>query len=501
MNGPLRRAGVVVLVLFALLFANLNYVQAYKADDYRTDDHNGRVQTSEYERQRGSIEIGRGVVLAQSFSTPDDQLKYQRKYPKGPEYAGVVGYKPVNLGATGVEKMEDLWLSGDADAQFADRFLSQLTGNRTGGGNVLLTLSPAAQDAAYGQLVNNRIGAPAGAAVALDPKTGALLAAVSFPGYDPNPLSSHDTGAAANTYNQLNGQAGNPLLNHAFSDRYPPGSTFKVIDSATALTNGFQPESDLVGGPDYNPPDTTQVIHNSPGVVCDQHITLKQALTVSCNTAFSRLCVEHLNVDQIKSMSQAFGFEEAPTFDHDPKNYMNVVPSRTGPITDSAGNPDRPGLAQSCIGQSNVAMTPLQGALIAATVANGGTQMRPYLIDRELAADRTTVNYTAAPHQLRQPISGQVAGQLQDMMQSVVQNGTGTKAQILGFQVGGKTGTAQHGDGTKDHGWFIGFAMKNGEPVVAVAVFLQDAGSGGSSESTRIGGEIMKAVITERGLK
>jgi peptidoglycan glycosyltransferase len=501
MNAPLRRVGVVVLVLFALLFVNLNYVQAYKSDDYRTNDHNGRVQVSEYERQRGTIEIGRGVVLAESTATPDDRLKYLRTYPKAAEYAHVVGYKPVNNAAAGVEKMEDLWLSGDADAQFADRFLAQLTGNRTAGGNVLLTLSPAAQDAAFNELSHNNVGSTKAAAVAIDPKTGALLAAVSIPTFDPNPLASHDTQKAGKSAETLNNDPANPLLNRAFSEVYPPGSTFKVIDTATALTNGLQPDTQLVGGSDYQAPDTTQVIHNSPGVVCDQKITLKQALTVSCNTAFSRLCVEQLSADKIKSTAQAFGFEEASTFDHDSKNVLNVTASHTGSITDQNGNVDRPGLAQSCIGQNNVRMTPLQGALIAATVANGGSQMRPYIIDKELAADRTTVNFTAAPRELRQPINGQVAGQLQDMMQSVVRSGTGTAAQIPGFDVGGKTGTAQHGDGTKDHGWFIGYAMKNGEPIVAVAVFLEDAGSGGSKEATRIGGAVMKAVISERGLK
>jgi len=501
MNAPLRRVGVVVLVLFALLFANLNYVQAYKSDDYRTNEHNGRVQVSEYERQRGSIEIGRGVVLAESTATPDDRLKYLRTYPKSAEYAHLVGYKPVNLAANGVEKMEDLWLSGDADAQFADRFLAQLTGNRTAGGNVLLTVSPAAQDAAFDALSHNNVGTTKGAAVAIDPKTGALLAAVSIPTFDPNPLASHDTAKAEDTAKNLNKDPANPLLNRAFSEVYPPGSTFKVIDSAAALTNGLQPDTQLVGGSDYKAPDTTQVIHNSPGVVCDDKIPLTQALTLSCNPAFSRLCVEQLSADKIKSMSQAFGFEEASTFDHDSKNILNVTASHTGTITDDNGNVDRPALAQSCIGQKDVRMTPLQGALIAATVANGGSQMRPYIVDKELAADRTTVNFTASPHELRRPINGQVAGQLQDMMQNVVRSGTGTKAQIPGFDVGGKTGTAQHGDGTKDHGWFIGYAMKNGEPIVAVAVFLEDAGSGGSSEATRIGGVIMKAVISERGLK
>jgi peptidoglycan glycosyltransferase len=499
-NAPLRRVGVVVLVLFTLLFANLNYVQAYKADDYRTNEHNSRVQTSEYARQRGSIEIGRGVVLAESKATTDE-LKYLRKYPGQAQYAHIVGYRPVLIGPAGIEKLEDRWLSGNADAQVADRWLGLFTGEQSAGGIVQATLLPGVQDAALKQLANNAMKVQKGAAVALDPKTGAVLAAVSMPSFDPNPLASHNTRTAQAEFKKLNADPNKPLLNRAFSETYPPGSTFKVIDSATALSNGLTPDTVIAGGDSYQPPDTTHVIHNSRGVVCPDQISLKDALRVSCNTAFSRLCVEQLGADKVKNMAKAFGFGDPPRFDHDDKNVLGVVSSETGPLTNSSGQADKPVLAQSCIGQSNVRMTPLQGALIAATVANNGVQMRPYVIDKELGADRTTVNFTAAPHQLGQPINSQVAGSLQQMMIGVVQGGTGRNAQIKNVQVGGKTGTAENGEEATDHGWFIGFAIRDGEPVAAVAVFLENAGHGSSAEAARIAGEIMKAVIAERGSK
>jgi peptidoglycan glycosyltransferase len=274
-----------------------------------------------------------------------------------------------------------------------------------------------------------------------------------------------------------------------------------VIDSATALSNGLSPDTVLTGGDTYNPPDTTHVIKNSTGVNCPSQISLIEALTISCNTAFSRLCVEQLGSSKVKNMAKAFGFGDIPRLDHDDKNVMGLVSSETGALTNSGGQDDKPVLAQSCIGQSNVLMTPLQGALVAAAVANNGVQMRPYLVDKELGADRTSVNFTAAPHQLGQPISSQVAGSLQQMMISVVQNGTAKKARISGVDVGGKTGTAENGEEANDHGWFIGFAIRNGEPVAAVAVFLENAGHGGSAEASRIGGEIMKSVIAERGSK
>jgi peptidoglycan glycosyltransferase len=492
MNAPLRRAGVVVLVLFALLFANLNWVQAYKADEYRNSDYNSRVQISEYQRQRGSIEAGGGVVLAQSSQT-DDDLKYQRNYPLGAQYGHIVGYKPVNLASTGIEKLENAYLQGTADSQIADRWLAMLTGKRTSGGNILLTLNPTAQKTAYDAL-RNKGNVRKGAVVALDPRTGALLAAVSSPSFDPNPLVSHQTRAANDAARQLDADPDTPLLNRGFSQLYPPGSTFKVIMSAAALASGVQPETVLQGGTSYTAPGTTLPIRNAPGVVCADQITLKQALTVSCNTAFAHLGAEQLGPDKIKETAKAFGFEETPHFDQDPKNIMGLVASHTGTMLDSkSGQVDKPAVAQSSIGQSNVQMTPLQGAMIAAAIANGGSQMRPYLIDKELAADRTST-YVARPQEERHPIDDQTAATMRDMMINVVQVGTGTSAKISGVQVGGKTGTAQNGD-NPDHGWFIGFAIKDGKPLAAVAVFLERAGSGGSHDAAQIAGNVMQAII------
>jgi peptidoglycan glycosyltransferase len=495
MNAPLRRAGVVVLVLFGMLFVNLNWVQAYKADDYRTSDYNPRVQISEYQRQRGSIEAAGGVVLAQSGPT-NDELKYLRAYPQAAQYAHVVGHKGVNLGSSAIEKLENAYLQGNDDSQLAERWLAMLTGKQSSGGSVLLTLSPMAQQMAY-QAMQNNGRVRKGAVVALDPTTGALLAAVSTPSYDPNPLVSHDTAAADKFAKQLEADPGKPLLNRAFSELYPPGSTFKVIDSAAALVNGMQPETALQGGTGYTAPGTTHTILNAPGVVCPDQISLKEALRVSCNTAFARLAAEQVGGDNIKKMAQAFGFEKDTRFDQDPKNVMRVATSETGDLLAPGGQPDKPTVAQSAIGQSNVRMSPLQGALIAATVANRGSQMRPYLIDKELAGDRTPT-YVAKPQELRQPINQQTADALRDMMVSVVESGTGTSAKISGAQVGGKTGTAQNGD-NPDHGWFIGFATKNGKPIAAVAVFLEQAGSGGSHDASAIAGKVMSAIIQERG--
>ena len=195
MNAPMRRIGVAVMVLFALLFLNLNFVQVVKANDYRTDPHNLRIGLVGYQRQRGSIVLAdRQTILAQSVAT-NDSRKYQRKYPAGAAFAQVVGYQTVNGQSSGIERVENDFLSGEADALFTSRLKDMFTGNKTTGGNVVLTLSKNAQEKAYDDLVHNRSGAQIGAAVALDPSTGAILALASTPSYDPNTLASHDSDA------------------------------------------------------------------------------------------------------------------------------------------------------------------------------------------------------------------------------------------------------------------------------------------------------------------
>lgn len=498
MNAPLRRAGVVVMVLFGLLFANLNWVQAYKADEYRTSPYNARVQVDEYKRPRGIIEVG-GKALAENRAT-DGELKYLRVYPFKSQFAHVVGYKPVNLGATGIEQAEDEFLAGTSDRLFADRVRDMFTGEDTAGGNVMLTLSLRAQDAAIKGLANNDVGSTRGAAVALDPTTGAIQALVSMPSFDPNPLASHDTKAAQAAYDKLAADKQGPLKNRALGEVLPPGSTFKVIDTAAALESGYELNTRIPAGPIYQPPTSgTPIRNSSPGVCPEAQVTLIQALTESCNTGFARLAVD-LGSAKIKEKARAFGFEDTDLkVGNLDGGGLPVAASRTGDIQNPDGSEDKAALAQSGIGQNNVRMTPLQGAMIAATVANGGERMRPYLVQQLLGPDRRTIS-TASPKKLNNPISGDVAADLQQAMVSVVENGTGKRARINGYTVGGKTGTAQDGDDPEDHGWFIGFVLKDGKPISAVCVLLERAGeSGGSSEAAKIAGQIMQAVIRDRG--
>ncbi|MFF0470274.1 peptidoglycan D,D-transpeptidase FtsI family protein [Micromonospora zamorensis] len=499
MNAPLRRVGVVVMVLFGLLFANLNWVQFQKADEYRTSDYNGRVQVADYKSKRGNIEAG-GTALATSKETTG-KLKFQRMYPGGAKYAHVLGYKPVNLAETGIERVENDFLAGTSDNLIGDRFKDMFTGDDTGGGNVLLTLSKRAQDTAYDQLGNNQVGAKKGAVIAVDPRTGAVQALVSMPSFDPNPLASHDGAEATAAFNKLEKDPAEPLKNRALSETLPPGSTFKIVVAAAALENGISQTTQIPAGSSWTPPTSGSPIRNAAASICPEpKVTLMEAVTESCNTGFAQLGVR-LGAETLKEKARQFGFEQEDlTVGQLGEGGLRTEASRTGDMQNPDGSTDPAALAQSSIGQNNVTMTPLEGAMIAGAVANNGSQMRPYLVRQLLAPDRTTSYYTAKARELRQPVDAQVATALREMMVSVVENGTGRKAAINGYTVGGKTGTAQSAPDRPDHGWFIGFALdKNGTPVSAVCVMLEQAGSGGSAEAARIAGQVMRAAIADPG--
>ena len=308
MNAPLRRVGVVVMILFGLLFVNLNYVQAIKADEYRNSDYNARVQVAEYERKRGIIEAA-GTPLTASKET-DGTLKYLRTYPKGEIYAHVVGYKPVNLADTGVERSENEFLAGTSDQLLPDRLWDLFTGKQTPGGDVLLTISPRAQEAAFKGLADNRVGATKGAAVALDPRTGAIQALVSMPSFDPNPLADHDTKRAQEAYDRLVADKDGPLRNRVLSETFPPGSTMKVIVAAAALKQGYTPQTRIPAGSSWLPPTAGQPIRNAAASICpESEVTLLNALTESCNTGFARLGVK-LGAQAVKDEARRFGFED-----------------------------------------------------------------------------------------------------------------------------------------------------------------------------------------------
>lgn len=475
MNAPLRRVAISVLVLFTLLILNINYIQVVRSEELREDGRNTRVLADEYSRERGAIVVA-GEPIALSTET-DDRLKYLRQYPQGGLYAAVTGYYSVIYGATGMERAENPLLAGTDDRLFVRRLSDLFTGRDPSGGDVVLTLDPAVQQAAMAGLEGQ-----VGAVVALDPSTGAVLGLASTPTFDPNLLSSHDPAGIRDAAAQLEAADPDPRSNQAIGQRYAPGSIFKVIVSAAALEDGYTPETVVPAPTVLQLPGTTTDLTNFNESACSGsgEQPLIDALTISCNTAFAQLGID-LGEDAVREMAEAFGMTgerfEMP---------LRVEGSTVGDIENDAE------LGVASIGQQNVQMTPMQAAMVAAAVANDGTLMRPYLVDQLLAPDLTVIDETD-PEEMSQPVSEQTAGALTEMMTSVVANGSGRAARINGVQVAGKTGTAEN-DGP-DHNWFIGFAGPDDEPRIAVAVFVRNGGGTGGDTSAPIARQVMQAYL------
>jgi penicillin-binding protein A len=478
-NAPLRRVAISVLVLFTLLIINVNYIQVVRSDELRTNSSNTRVLAAEYDRERGAIIVD-GEPVALSVPT-DGRLRYLRNYPEGALYAAVTGYHSIIYNNAGIERAENDILSGQ-DPRLAFRRLADMfTGRDPAGGDVVLTLDPAVQAAAMAGLEG-----VTGAVVALDPSTGAVLGMASSPSYDPTQLSSHDPEAIREFAAQLDAADPDPRVNQATREIYPPGSVFKVIVSAAALEEGYTPET-VIPAPDLlTLPNSTRTLENFGGSSCSssEEQQLIDALTISCNTAFAQLGIE-LGEDKIRETAEAFGIDD------EKRNIpLPVVGSTVGEIEDDAA------LGQTSIGQRDVRVTTLQAAMIAAAVANDGSLMTPYLVDQLRAPDLSVIDETT-PEELSRAVSEEIAGQLTEMMLSVVENGSGRSAQIDGVKVAGKTGTAETPD-APDHNWFIGFAPAD-DPTIAVAVFVKNGGGTGGDVSAPIAREVIQAYLDGQG--
>jgi penicillin-binding protein A len=478
-NAPLRRVAISVLVLFTLLIINVNYIQVVRSDELRTNSSNTRVLAAEYDRERGAIIVD-GEPVALSVPT-DGRLRYLRNYPEGALYAAVTGYHSIIYNNAGIERAENDILSGQ-DPRLAFRRLADMfTGRDPAGGDVVLTLDPAVQAAAMAGLEG-----VTGAVVALDPSTGAVLGMASSPSYDPTQLSSHDPEAIREFAAQLDAADPDPRINQATREIYPPGSVFKVIVSAAALEEGYTPET-VIPAPDLlTLPNSTRTLENFGGSSCSssEEQPLIDALTISCNTAFAQLGIE-LGEDKIRETAEAFGIDD------EKRNIpLPVVGSTVGEIEDDAA------LGQTSIGQRDVRVTTLQAAMIAAAVANDGSLMTPYLVDQLRAPDLSVIDETT-PEELSRAVSEEIAGQLTEMMLSVVENGSGRSAQIDGVKVAGKTGTAETPD-APDHNWFIGFAPAD-DPTIAVAVFVKNGGGTGGDVSAPIARDVIQAYLDGQG--
>jgi peptidoglycan glycosyltransferase len=478
MNKPIRRLSFVVAFLFCTLLISTTWIQFVTAKSLDDRPGNRRTLLDSYSRERGAILVD-GTPIAKSVPTKDE-LKWVRTYPQAKLYSQVTGYYSFTYGAGfGLEGTEDALLSGQSDKLFYRRVLDMLTGKPPSGASLELTINPKAQAAADQALGNQR-----GAVVALDPKTGAILAMVSHPQYDPSTLSSHNLNSVAAAWKSLNADPLHPADNRAIAgDLYPPGSTFKLITAAAALSSGkFTEQSQIPGPATLALPQSTVKLPTDDGLPCGpgDKTTLTHALEISCNTSFGWLGLT-LGGDALRAQAAKFGFGDSIGVP------MRVTPSVVPPL-------NAPQSAQAAIGQYDVRVTPMQMAMVSAGIANKGTVMKPYLVKDTRSSNLDLIDQTQ-PEQLSQAVSPAVAAALTRMMVTVVQSGTGTPAQIPGIQVAGKTGTAQHVKGGNPHAWFTAFAPAN-DPQVAVAVVVEDGGNAGSEAyGGAVAGPIARAVI------
>lgn len=475
MNRAITRLGGLLAILLTALLVNATCQQVLFAGDTENRPGNQRQVLNEYDRERGPILVGADPI-ARSIQT-DDEYKYLRVYSQGQMFAPASGFYSLLYGASGVERAENRVLNGDSDLFFVDRIQQLFSGESPQGGGVTLTLNAAAQRAAY-----EGLSGKVGSVVALDPGTGAILALASSPSYDPNRLANHDLRSIQDYYEQLQADPAKPMLNRPLVSNPPPGSSFKLVTAAAALESGkYTPNTVIPGPAKYRLPGSSREVPNWNGKACGPNgkVTLAQALAISCNTAFAWLG-NQLGQDALRSQAEKFGFDTSMAVP------MRAATSRYPSDMDEAQT------AMSAIGQFDVSATSLQMALVGAAVGNSGVVMNPYLV-KEIRGPDMKIVQTTTPSQFGRALSAENASAEMSMMVGVVNSGTGSNARIPGIQVGGKTGTAETGDGRPATAWFVAVAPAD-SPRVAVAVAIEDAG-GGEVSGNGLAAPIARAVI------
>ncbi|HEV2374338.1 MAG TPA: penicillin-binding protein 2 [Streptosporangiaceae bacterium] len=470
MNHALRRISLACLVLFVALLVNVNYVQGFQTNYLADKPGNARTFAEQFNYQRGSIVTSDNVTVAESKHV-SGIYSYQRYYPQGPVYAPVTGYDTL-YSTTGIEQAENKNLSGSTPALTVPNLVDLITGKPKQGAKVQLTINSAAQQAAYHALAQTKL--PSGA-VAIDPSTGAILALASYPTFNPNKYATLDG-------NQLNAvdakyqhDPAQPLLNRAIDATFPPGSTFKIVTSSTAFATGrYNPNTVVFAPTNLSLPGTTKQLINYDNLPCGDgtgHESVILSFTFSCNTVFGNIGM-HLGGAALHQQAGKFGFNT-------PLNIpVPVAESRYPPVSDPALT------AYSAIGQYNDQVTPLQEAMLSAAIANHGTLMKPYLVQKVTAPDTSTLE-SAQPSALSQAVSSQVAGEVAQLMQSVVDNPQGTahfSAYFPNLPIACKTGTAQNGVNNTglDDAVITCFSSN---PEIAVGVIVKGGGLGADASA------------------
>ena len=482
MNAQIRKIFVVVLIMFAMLGLAVTNTQFISAPSLNADPRNVRTNLHAAEIDRGPIIVEKTAIASSEL---DDDNHYTRVYDQGSLYVSATGYfSSVGYGSTGIEAAQENVLDGQSQTLLGQRLRNFLTGEKRQGGGVELTLRASMQEAAAAALGDRK-----GAVVALDAKTGAILALYSSPSFDPNALASRDAGEVQDAYATLDADPKNPMLNRTISERYAPGSTFKVLTAIALIENGIaNPDTRMDSPVSTTLPGTNTEVSNIESSTCgDGKPTLTEAFARSCNTTFV-IASEKLTTQQLTDVTKRFGFG------HEQEIPLTVIPSVFPSDADSAQ------LAMSSIGQYTVQATPMQMAQVAQTIANGGQMMSPYLIKQIVDADNQTIRKTKATEAGR-PISADTASKVTGMMQAVVSQpyGSGTPMALPNVSVAAKTGTAETGDGDRANAWAIGFAPAD-NPQIAFAVIVEGDETNPTPHGGDVAGPVAKAVL-EAGLQ
>ncbi len=484
MITELRRVSIGIGVLFGALFVSATVIQVFQVDNLRVDPRNVRTLYDSYATERGSILVG-STLIAESLPV-DDVYRYQRTYHGGGLFAPVTGYFTINQGISGLEFAMNDKLSGQSNSQFFDQIIALVSGTDPRGASVKLTLNPAVQ-----QVARDALGELTGAAIAVEPSTGRILAFVSTPTFDPNDLASHDSDVVRSNYDALLNSAAGPLVNRAIGgDLYHPGSVFKLVVASAAIDSGMMSAQSAVPNPSkLDLPLSDSTIYNANDSTCGpgRSVTISTALRLSCNIPFAQIGMQ-LGEARLRDYAEAFGFGATVE-----------VPMKTTPSIFPAGMDDAQ-LMLSSFGQFDVRVTPLQIAMVSSAIANGGLLMAPTVVDSVLARDLSPLS-PFTPIEYGQPISPDTAGILRDMMVDGVADGVASGARIPGIDVAGKTGTAENGVDQPYTLWFTGFAPAD-NPRVAVVVVVEDSdGPGnsgtGNSVAAPIARKIMEAVLAQ----
>ena len=467
----------IFTVLLLLIIANLSWVQIFGAQKIADNTANNRGMVSQYAIQRGEILTADGEVAAQSVQTTS-QYKYQRVYPMGPLFANLTGYDSWRYGRTGLEKKFNQDLLGEGNTTFRS-WLNGLLGKSRKGNTIVMTA-----DSRLQRTATEALGKQKGAVVALDPQTGAVLACVTYPTYNPNlavPGSNDDKQAA---WNALIADPNQPFVDRATEGLYPPGSSFKVVTAAGALDDGtVTPDSQFDCTGTYHIPQFGN--HSIPDFNTRGHgqISFETALIVSCNVTFAQVAIK-MGAPAFVAAAEAFGFNKVIPF---------TLPVAKTHIQ-SASSMDLLALASAGIGQGQDLASPLQMALVAAAVADGGKIMKPYAVSEVQDYNGTTLQ-RFGPQEWGSAMKEETSATLTDMMVQVVSKGTGTAARIDGVDVAGKTGTAETGVEGQAHAWFISFAPAN-DPKIAVAVIVENGGEGGAVAAP-IARQVMEEALSQ----